>query len=162
LAHLFGVDPKPLLVMMLRDAVLADLGHERLAPEVLQAAEAAITYGKATSSQRPPLPEKAEILASFADYLTTQPAVGQAWLFGSYARADQTPDSDVDVALDILEGIPFTLFDLAEVKENLERLAHRKVDVVVLNALRPGMRARVDKEKQRFYERIDHHLEGAH
>src|SRR5690606_761687 len=108
---LLETDPKPLLVMMMRDAMLADLENEILAPDVLQAAEAALVYEKAWSGQRPTLPEKAQIVSSFADYLTNHPAVCQAWLFGSFARGDQTPNSDVDVALDILEGIPFTLVD---------------------------------------------------
>lgn len=160
LARLFETDPKPLLIMMMRDAVLADLENEILAPDVLQAAEAALVYEKAMSDLRPSLPGKAQIVSSFADFLTNHPAVCQAWVFGSFARGDETHDSDVDIALNILEEVPFTLFDLAEVKENLERLSKRKVDVVILHALRPGMRARVDKEKQLIYERFDHHVEG--
>src|SRR5690606_11728632 len=51
LARLFETDPKPLLVMMMRDAVLTDLGNEILAPEVLHAAAAALVYKKAMSGQ---------------------------------------------------------------------------------------------------------------
>lgn len=58
-----------------------------------------------------------------------------AWLFGSQARGTARPDSDVDVA--VLYGEPVAWsspggpFDL---EGDLERLVHRRVQVVVLDS----------------------------
>ncbi len=34
-----------------------------------------------------------------ADYFKTQPVV-KAWLFGSFARGEETPESDVDILVE--------------------------------------------------------------
>ena len=36
------------------------------------------------------------ITQQIADYFKTQPVL-KAWLFGSFARGEQTPESDVDI-----------------------------------------------------------------
>ena len=43
--------------------------------------------------------EKIDVMAmrkSIADYFKTQPVL-KAWLFGSFARGEETPQSDVDI-----------------------------------------------------------------
>ena len=37
-----------------------------------------------------------EMIKTIQDYFKTQPVL-KAWLFGSYARGEETPDSDVDI-----------------------------------------------------------------
>lgn len=45
-----------------------------------------------------------------ADYFKTQPVL-KAWLFGSFARGEETPRSDVDILfVPDYSGKPFTLF----------------------------------------------------
>ena len=48
-------------------------------------------------------------------------------LFGSHARGDAKPSSDVDFFLDVDEG--YSLFDLAELQIGLEAALGRKVDL---------------------------------
>ena len=38
-----------------------------------------------------------------ADYFKTQPVL-KAWLFGSFARGEETPESDVDILVEDLHG----------------------------------------------------------
>ena len=40
---------------------------------------------------------------TIADYFKTQP-IQRAWLFGSYARGDESPLSDVDILVQFDEG----------------------------------------------------------
>ena len=62
-------------------------------------------------------------------------------LFGSYARQEQRPDSDIDLLVDFSEEAD--LFDLIELKYFLEdRLGHR-VDIVPERALRDELRQSV-------------------
>ena len=62
-------------------------------------------------------------------------------LFGSFARQEQRPDSDIDLLVDFSEDAD--LFDLIKLKYFLEdRLGHR-VDIVPERALRDELRQSV-------------------
>ena len=51
-----------------------------------------------------------EMTRIIADYFKTQPVL-KAWLFGSFARGEETPKSDVDILfVPDSSGKPFTLF----------------------------------------------------
>ena len=52
----------------------------------------------------------------------------QPRLFGSVARGDDTPESDVDLLVSVQPGT--TLFDLARMEVHLEELFGRTFDVV--------------------------------
>jgi len=62
--------------------------------------------------------------------------VAEVALFGSLARGEAGPDSDVDVLVDFSR--PITLFDLVAVQQYLEQcLDGRKVDVVPRDSIHP-------------------------
>lgn len=62
-------------------------------------------------------------------------------LFGSAARGEESPQSDVDLLVTMVPGR--TLLDLARLEERLERLLRRRVDVVPEAGLREPFRAAV-------------------
>ncbi len=68
-------------------------------------------------------------------------------LFGSRAREDNRPDSDVDLMIDIKEGIKFSLLDLAGVHHIVEDHMHVPANVHMRRSMKPAMRARVDRDK---------------
>jgi hypothetical protein len=51
-------------------------------------------------------------------------------LFGSVLRADFRPDSDVDVLVNFEAGARWTLLDFAQMREELEAILGRKVDLL--------------------------------
>jgi predicted nucleotidyltransferase len=64
--------------------------------------------------------------------------------FGSYARGGATPESDVDIVFDT--DAP-NLFLTAMLKQDLEKLLNRPVDVLQLRGLtNPRLKARIEKE----------------
>ena len=65
-------------------------------------------------------------------------------VFGSVARGEAHPESDVDFLVD-LEGNR-SLLDLAKLLVELEQLLNRKVDVVTETGLRPRSRERILRE----------------
>lgn len=69
-------------------------------------------------------------------YLNKQPDVVLAYLFGSYARGQERPHSDLDIAL-LLDEQNRTSFELLERRLDLavqaEELLEKEVDVVLLN-----------------------------
>ncbi len=86
-----------------------------------------------------------------ADYFKTQPVV-KAWLFGSFARGEDTPLSDVDllVILDHSQPIGLKFFGMWN---DLEQLLDRPVDLVTEGSLADFAVESVERDKILIYER---------
>ena len=63
-------------------------------------------------------------------------------LFGSILREDFRPESDVDILVTFASGAQVSLFDLVQMKIELESMFGRSVDVVEKDALRNPFRKR--------------------
>jgi len=61
-------------------------------------------------------------------------------LFGSILRDDFAPDSDVDVLVVFQPDAPWSLWDFLDMREELQNLFGRKVDLVEKEALRNPFR----------------------
>lgn len=71
--------------------------------------------------------------------------VRELGVFGSFARGEQKPDSDVDVLVD-LEPERETFRDYMGLLFHLEELFGRKVDLVMKDTIKPLIRERVLRE----------------
>jgi len=80
--------------------------------------------------------KRREILQIAARY-----GAGQVRVFGSVARGEAGPHSDVDILVTLEPGR--SLLDLIALKQDLEDLLGRPVDVVTEAAVSPYMRAQV-------------------
>lgn len=67
-------------------------------------------------------------------------------IFGSAARGDAGPYSDVDVLVDIAPGARIGLVEFQRMREELEALFGRPVDLVSRSGLNPHIREQVLKE----------------
>src|SRR5260370_30618437 len=65
--------------------------------------------------------------------------VAHAALFGSVARGDDDPDSDIDILVDLDPAIVVTIFDYAGVKDFIADMFDRPVDVVSRESLKPRL-----------------------
>jgi len=65
-------------------------------------------------------------------------------VFGSVARGQDRPDSDLDLLADLPPGMG--LFGLGRVQAELEAILGTQVDLVPAQDLKPGVRARADQE----------------
>ena len=83
--------------------------------------------------------QRAEILAIAARH-----GAHNVRVFGSVARGDARPDSDVDILVDMEPGR--SLFDLGGLLSDLQALLGVDVDVVTEKGLRPRIRAEVLRE----------------
>lgn len=63
-------------------------------------------------------------------------------IFGSALREDFSSRSDVDVLLSFLESAQWGLFDLVDMKEELEKIFGREVDIVEKEGIRNPFRRR--------------------
>ena len=82
--------------------------------------------------------EALRLLAEHRDELAAMGA-GSLSLFGSVARDEAGPDSDVDILIDLSR--PLDLFDLGLIQVRLEEILGTCVDLVMTKALRPQLRA---------------------
>ncbi|WP_238361119.1 nucleotidyltransferase family protein [Iningainema tapete] len=90
------------------------------------------------------LEEIKQILRQSKPLLEEHYRITQLGIFGSYARGEQTEESDVDLLIDY-DQAP-TLFKLIELRDYLSSAIGMKVDVVTQNGLKPRILNRVLSE----------------
>ena len=90
--------------------------------------------------------EISRLLAQHADELKTF-SVRALSLFGSVARGDARPDSDVDLVVELER--PIGLFRFVRLQRLLEQILARKVDLVPSDSIRPQLRANILREAVR-------------
>ena len=85
---------------------------------------------------------------TIADYFKTQPIV-KAWLFGSFARGEETPLSDVDLLVQYADG-GISLLKHCAMINDLEELF---VDLIEDGTLLPFAIESANRDKKLIYER---------
>jgi uncharacterized protein len=73
-------------------------------------------------------------------------AVTHAAVFGSVARGENRPDSDLDIMIDIDPDAHVTLFDYVELESYIASLFDVPVDVIDRDALKPHLRTPVQRD----------------
>jgi len=87
-----------------------------------------------------------------ADYFKTQPVL-KAWLFGSFARGEATPTSDVDILVVYDDTARVSLLTHAGMIVDLEEILQRPVDIVEDGTLLPFAVPSANRDKKLIYER---------
>ncbi len=68
-------------------------------------------------------------------------------VFGSVARGEDRPDSDVDLAVEIEDGRSFSLIRMEEARLLLEDALSRPVDLGEIDSFRPHLRAAFERDR---------------
>ena len=80
--------------------------------------------------------------------------VKRVFLFGSYARGDAKPGSDIDLRID--SGAILDYFELSGFHQELEAALKGTVDVLTTNSLEDKFLSRIAKEEVVLYEQPRH------
>ena len=91
------------------------------------------------------LEQVVNILRSNADALRARGIVHAA-VFGSIARGDAGPDSDIDILVDLEPGKPSGMFEYVRLQHDVAHLFGHKVDLVERQALKPLVREEALKD----------------
>ena len=84
------------------------------------------------------------LLRGFKEQHAMEYALNSLGYFGSYARNEATPDSDIDV---VFQTDHPDMFITSMLRQDLETLLDHPVDVVRLReGMNPGLRARIERE----------------
>ena len=84
------------------------------------------------------------------NYFADKP-VKSIYLFGSYATGNANDKSDIDLAFSLKEGTRISYFGLAKYLVDLEKMLHKKVDLVENELLYPRIRNIFDQEKKLIF-----------
>lgn len=82
--------------------------------------------------------------------------VTKAYLFGSQARGDQRPDSDIDLYCSIDRSKPFGMFALGALYHDLQEALGSPVDILTtenLEFVNPRLYREIERDKVLIYER---------
>ncbi|MDZ7739593.1 MAG: nucleotidyltransferase family protein [Bacteroidales bacterium] len=93
-----------------------------------------------------------DINKKIRQYLRMQP-VRRAYLFGSFSRDEDRDNSDIDILLELEEGVD--LFDFISIKLQLEKILNKKVDLVSENGVSPRVRPYIENDKVLIYEKTN-------
>lgn len=145
LADYYKADSKDLMVAWLSDKIVYELSDDDLALQALQVAEAKLKYSifSKVDSQK--------LLAIITKELRQFLKIKKAWIFGSFSREDDHPDSDIDLAIDADSG--FSYFDLAEVQHVLEKRLNRKVDIGFIDSFKSHVASNIQADLKLIYEK---------
>ena len=93
-----------------------------------------------------------QMIQKIAEYFKTQPVL-KAWIFGSYSRGEERPDSDVDILIMLDQEAQVGLFKLSGMHLELQDLLQKHVDLVTDKGLMPFARPSVERDRKLIYER---------
>lgn len=75
----------------------------------------------------------------------------KASIFGSFARGDNTKNSDIDILVKLKKNK--TLFDLIGLKIALEEKLDKKVDILTYESINPLLKKTILQEQKLIYEK---------
>ena len=93
-----------------------------------------------------------EMLETIREYFKTQPVL-KAWLFGSFARGEETEDSDIDILVVYDDKARVSLLTISSMMGELERSTGRRVDLIEDGCLLPFAVQSANRDKKLIYER---------
>lgn len=96
--------------------------------------------------------ERVNIVQGIQDSFRQEP-VDRAWLFGSFSRMEERPDSDIDILVDLDKSASLGLLQYASIINRLEARLGRKVDLVANGSIKPFARQSINRDKVLIYER---------
>lgn len=86
------------------------------------------------------------------NYFRNKP-IRKAYIFGSYARNEQTKDSDLDILVDVDSTANVSLFEFGRMLEDLKELLKVDVDLVSEDGISKHIKPFIEKDKVLIYER---------
>ncbi len=145
LAEYFGVDVNDLLVSWLSDKLVNEVEDEEVGLSALQMAEEKVHY------LSKPLISKNNVINIIKTVLKSDGRVTSAWLFGSFARGEETTSSDIDLMVELNKEKKYSMFDLLDISFILGKSINRNVDIVEKGYLKKFARQTAESELIKIY-----------
>ncbi len=149
LSKILKQDYRDLQIKYLSEKLFYELKTVDYSLEALEIAEKRLRREKSGTTIKL---KRVNLINKIKDYFDEQP-IEKAWLFGSFARNEESLDSDIDLLVRFKKPNKLDLFDYIGLSQDLEDLTGRQVDLVEEGRLIPNAEKIVEKEKILIYER---------
>lgn len=93
-----------------------------------------------------------DMIPKIQNYFVNQP-INKAWLFGSYSRGEERPDSDIDILVQYDDKAKISLFTISRIMVQMKNLLGHDVDLVESDRLLPFAQETANRDKILIYER---------
>lgn len=93
-----------------------------------------------------------EMIPKIQNYFVSQP-INKAWLFGSYSRGEERPDSDIDILVQYDDSDNISLLTISRIMVQMKHLLGHNVDLVEDGRLLPFAEESANHDKILIYER---------
>ena len=95
-----------------------------------------------------------QLINNLIKYFKNQP-ISKVWIFGSFSRNEESLESDIDLMVSFFRDAKVGLFKFNQIKEDLEVLKGRKIDLVTENSLMPFAKESAMNDRKLIYERTN-------
>lgn len=144
-----GIDYKALQIKYLSDKLYKEFKNIDFSLESLEIAVKRLETEKSGTSYEL---EKKKLIKRIRNYLQKKP-IEKVWLFGSFARDEESLDSDIDLLIRFSKPSKIDLFEYIGIRQDLEDLTGRQVDLVEEGQEIEKIKPFINKDKQLIYER---------
>ncbi|MCB9053561.1 MAG: XRE family transcriptional regulator [Lewinellaceae bacterium] len=149
LSEKLGVEYRELQIKFLSEKIYYELKQEDYSIESLEIAKKRLEREKGGTSYDF---ERKQLIEQVRAYLKNKP-IDKAWLFGSFARSQESFDSDIDIIVKFKQPNNLDLFDYVGLKIDLEEITGRQIDLVEEGYVLPNAKKKIEEEKVLIYER---------
>lgn len=94
-----------------------------------------------------------QINQKIIEYFKDKPAVRKVYIFGSYARNEETPDSDVDILVDLDPEARVGGFQFGGMLEDLKEILFKDVDLLTRGSISKYILPYVENDKILIHEK---------
>lgn len=97
--------------------------------------------------------KRTEVLETLQRNAETLRALGATalFMFGSAARDEMGPDSDIDLFIDYDRETDFDLFAQVRLQQHLQTMLHRDVDLTTRGGLHPRLKSEIERTSIQVY-----------
>ena len=96
--------------------------------------------------------QRIDTIKALCKVMTDAPIL-RAWLFGSFARGEEGPDSDLDILVDLDKQQPIGLLGFSGLIHKMEKATGREIDLIPSGSLKPFAIPEAERDKYLIYER---------
>ena len=149
LSEKLGVEYRELQIKFLSEKIYYELKQEDYPIESLEIARKRLERERGGTSHEM---ERKQLIERVRNYLKNKP-IDKAWIFGSFARSQESYDSDIDLMVKFRQPNNLDLFDFVGLTIDLEEITGRQVDLVEEGYVLPNAKKKIEEEKVLIYER---------
>ncbi|MCB9265624.1 MAG: XRE family transcriptional regulator [Lewinellaceae bacterium] len=150
LSEKLGVEYRELQIKFLSEKIYYELKQEDYPIESLEIAKKRLERERGGTSHEM---ERKQLIERVRNYLKNKP-IDKAWIFGSFARSQESYDSDIDLMVKFRQPNNLDLFDFVGLTIDLEEITGRQVDLVEEGYVLPNAKKKIEEEKVLIYEAV--------